>query len=71
MFLCIFFFQLIVIVAAFIFAGVGFYSFSPNVLDSEFCCKENHNVEGKDFKLYLSNAYINNQFVRNFVIMLK
>lgn len=35
----------IVIVAAFIFAGVGFYSFSPNVFDTEFCCKENHNVE--------------------------
>ena len=42
--------------AAFIFAGVGFYSFSPNFLDTEFCCKENHNVEGKDFKLYLFNA---------------
>ena len=59
--------------AAFIFAGVGFYTFSPNVFDTEFCCKENHNVEGKGFKLYLSNAYIiiNNQLLRNFVIMIK
>ena len=56
-----FFFQPIVIVAAFIFAGVGFYSFSPNVFDTEFCCKENHNVEGKGFKLYLYNAYIYKQ----------
>lgn len=31
--------------ATFILAGVGFYYFSPNVLDTEFCCKENHNVE--------------------------
>lgn len=35
----------IVIVAAFIFAGVGFYSLSPNVLDTEFCCDGNHNLE--------------------------
>lgn len=35
----------IVIIAAFIFAGFGFYSLSPMVLDTEFCCNENHNVE--------------------------
>lgn len=35
----------IVIVAAFVFAGVGFYSLSPDVFSSEFCCDGNHNRE--------------------------
>jgi len=35
----------IVIVAAFVFAGVGFYSLSPDVLDTEFCCDGNHSLE--------------------------
>ena len=39
--------QPIVIVAAFVFAGVGFYSLSPDVLDTEFCCDGNHSLEGE------------------------
>ena len=35
--------------AAFVFAGVGFYSLSPDVLDTEFCCDGNHNLEGEIF----------------------
>lgn len=35
----------IVIVAAFVFAGVGFYSLSPDVFDAEFCCGGNHSLE--------------------------
>ena len=33
--------------AAFVFAGVGFYSLSPDVLDTEFCCDGNHSLEGE------------------------
>ena len=39
--------QPIVIVAAFVFAGVGFYSLSPDVFDTEFCCDGNHSLEGE------------------------
>lgn len=39
--------QPIVIVAAFVFAGVGFYTLSPGVLDTEFCCDGNHSLEGE------------------------
>lgn len=35
----------IVIVAAFVFAAVGFYSLSPDVFDAEFCCDGNHSLE--------------------------
>lgn len=35
----------IVIVAAFAFAGFGFYFLSPDVVDTEFCCDGNHNLE--------------------------
>lgn len=35
----------IVIVAAFAFAGVGFYSISPDVFSTEFCCDGSHNRE--------------------------
>ena len=33
--------------AAFVFAGVGFYSLSPDVFDAEFCCGGNHSLEGE------------------------
>lgn len=33
--------------AAFAFAGVGFYSISPDVFSTEFCCDGSHNREGK------------------------
>lgn len=32
--------------AAFAFAGVGFYSISPDVFSTEFCCDGSHNREG-------------------------
>lgn len=33
--------------AAFAFAGVGFYSISPDVFSTKFCCDGSHNREGK------------------------
>lgn len=45
-FLCFNYLQPIVIVAAVAFAGVSFYFLSPDVLDTEFCCNGDHNVEG-------------------------
>ena len=49
--------QPIVIVAAFLFASVGFYSLSPDVLDTEFCCDGNHNLEGKEL-CKLNNGHL-------------
>ena len=36
--------------AAFAFAGFGFYFLSPDVVDTEFCCDGNHNLEGKRYR---------------------
>lgn len=50
--------------AAFAFAGVGFYSISPDVFSTEFCCDGSHNREGKILcKCYFALTVIISSFL--------